>query len=350
MLNEAFIMTLAVTLFGCLVWGMRTLPQEHWQIIAAAPRRKSGASWEGVNFTYYGLFSANAYVLAVGLYYVLLRSVGVPVLWTAVTMVLLLGVCIPASRIVARVVEHKAHTFTVGGAVFVGIILAPWIILLTNHFLVRFPEHEANPEAVMAALAIAYALGEGMGRLACLSYGCCYGRPLNSCSPLTRRLFRGMNVVFSGATKKAAYAGGLDGQPLVPVQTLTSLVNTVTALTGLWLFTQERYALACLGVLAITQGWRFLSEFIRADYRGDGRISDYQWMGVAAVLYIGLLFSTVDMAEATARPDIGAGLAALWQPAPILILQLLWGLIFFYMGKSTITRSTISFHVVTERT
>lgn len=349
MLNVAFIAILAIALFGCLAWGMRTLPKEHWQIIAAAPTRKSGTSWEGVNFTYYGFFSANAYVLAVGLYYVLLRSVGVSALWTAVSMVVLLAVCIPASRIVARVVEKKAHTFTVGGAVFVGIILAPWIILLTNRLLVRFSDQGAYSIAVMAALAIAYALGEGMGRLACLSYGCCYGRPLKSCPPRLQRTLRGISVEFFGATKKASYAGGLAGEPLVPIQTLTSFVNTATALAGLLLFFQGQYALACVAVLAVTQGWRFLSEFVRADYRGDGRISAYQWMGLAAVAYIALLFPTFSVIDTTARPDIAAGLAALWQPAPILILQLLWALIFFYMGRSTITRSTISFHVVAER-
>lgn len=346
-MNVIFIIILATALFSLLVWGIRTLPRERWQIIAAAPTRKSATGWDGVNYTYYGLFSANAAVLAVGLYYVLLRAIGISALWAALAMAFMLGACIPASRIVARVVEKKAHTFTVGGATFVGIILAPWIILLTNLIMARFSDQGALPVAVMAAFAIAYAVGEGIGRLACLSFGCCYGKPLAACSSWLKRVFSGRGAVFQGATKKAAYASGFAGLPLLPVQAITAFVNTTTALAGLWLFLQGDYTLAFLGVLAVTQGWRFFSEFFRADYRGVGKISAYQWMGLAAVLYTALMLPFfVGVSATTPRADMAAGLGALWGPAPILLLQALWAVIFIYMGKSTVTKACISFRVV----
>lgn len=350
MSDTLFLAVLTLILLAAIVWGARTLPRERWQIIAAAPTRRAGpSSWEGVNFTWYGFFSATAYVLAVGIYYLLLRALGVSGLWAATAMGLLLAVCIPASRLVARVVEKKPHTFTVGGASFVGILLAPWIILATNRLLARLPEENGSPAEVMAAFAIAFALGEGMGRLACLSFGCCYGKPLALCSPWLRWLFAGRATVFLGSTKKAAYAGNLAGKPLLPVQTLTSMVNSAAALAGIWLLSRGHAVAACLTVLTASQLWRFFSEFLRADYRGDGRISAYQWMGLAAVAYTAAALPVLSGAVPPHRMDFAAGLLALWNPAPILLFQALWAFIFFSMGKSMVTRASISFHVVQDR-
>ncbi len=54
----------------------------------------------------------------------------------------------------------------------------------------------------MAVLSIGYTFGESLGRLACLSFGCCYGKPLSQCSEQIRNLFEHFNVVFTGETKK----------------------------------------------------------------------------------------------------------------------------------------------------
>ena len=37
--------------------------------------------------------------------------------------------------------------------------------------------------------------------------------------------------------------------------------------------------------IAVTQLWRLYSETLRADYRGGGEVSVYQWMAVAGVVY-----------------------------------------------------------------
>ena len=58
----------------------------------------------------------------------------------------------------------------------------------------------------MGAIFIAYAFGEGIGRLACISFGCCYGKPLSECNPLIERIFQRWNFAFQGKTKKIAYA------------------------------------------------------------------------------------------------------------------------------------------------
>src|SRR5205085_1755107 len=87
-----------------------------------------------------------------------------------------------------------------------------------------------------AAVAICYAFGEGIGRLACISFGCCYGKPVEACSPLLRWLFKHFYFVYSGATKKIAYASHLEGRKVVPVQALTGFIFVGVGLAAMALF------------------------------------------------------------------------------------------------------------------
>src|SRR3989344_2259835 len=60
------VMPLGLILFAYLLWGFRVLPRERWQFIATLPLVKDAdGHWRGVNLTYYGFFSAVAYVVAV---------------------------------------------------------------------------------------------------------------------------------------------------------------------------------------------------------------------------------------------------------------------------------------------
>ena len=72
MSNEMiFVSTLALMLLLLLRWGFRTLPGEEWQIIASLPVSKNiSGEWRGINLTYYGLLTANAYVIAVAVFLV----------------------------------------------------------------------------------------------------------------------------------------------------------------------------------------------------------------------------------------------------------------------------------------
>ena len=192
-------------------WGFKVLPGEKWQIVASVPSsRMEQGVWKGINFTWYGLLSANAYLVAVAVLLALMGAVGVPPLGTAILAAAMLCCCVPASRLVARIVEKKTDTFTVGGAVFVGILITPFVITLVNRIAGEALAFHIPVMPAYAAIAIAYAFGEGLGRLACISFGCCYGKPLTSSSELLRRLFAGRGFVFSGSTKKIAYAGGLE--------------------------------------------------------------------------------------------------------------------------------------------
>lgn len=349
MLNALFVATLAAGLFALLFWGVRTLPGEKWQMLAAVPIAKGDdGSWRGLNLTFYGFFSATATTFGFAVMLLLLASVGMPVIVSLLLVIFVLLVCVPASRVIAAIVERKRNTFTVAGAAFVATLILPLLALALRPATSRLLHHELAIVPVFAAAATAYALGESIGRLACLSFGCCYGRPLRNASPVIARLFQKHNLVIHGSTKKAAYASGLDGEPLIPVQAITSTVFAVSGIVGVGLFLAGHFRLAALVPVVASWGWRACSEWLRADYRGNSRVSVYQWMAIFSVLYLGT-FLVVMPASAPAAPDLWAAFSLLLATPTVLALQLFWIALFLYYGRSRVTASTLSFHVIAER-
>jgi prolipoprotein diacylglyceryltransferase len=344
-----FLTTTAVVLAILLFWGVKNLPGERWQMLAIVPGKKQdGKHWQGTTLTYSGFFIATSQLLALALLLALLGAMDISLPGTALAAGLLLTVCVPAARLVAILVEKKRHTFTIGGASFVGILLAPFSIYYADGILDGFTHCYLPFMPVMSAMAVAYTLGEGLGRLGCLSYGCCYGKPLRDCSPFVQRLFAKTGTIFYGNTKKAEYESRLSGERLVPVQAITCLLFTMTALAGSWLFLKGHFTATLLTCISVTQIWRLLSETLRADFRGFGKISSYQKMGAVAVLYTcGIAYFT--QPENFPQPAIIKGIAQLWQPGVIVCLQLTWLLFFIYFGRSTVTSSTISFSLREER-
>jgi len=349
-MNPVFFLGMLAVVAGLyLAWGFHHLPQERWQMLACLPvAPRAGGGWEGINLTYYGLLTANAYLAAVAMALILLGSVGIPLADMVTLVALLLLCCVPASHWMARLVEGKAHTFTVGGAMFVGTLAAPWLVMLIN----RLPWRDgAAPLPVLpclGAMAVAYCFGEGLGRLACISFGCCYGKPLRDCHPLIRRIFSHHAFIFVGKTKKIAYASGLEGEKVVPVQAVTAVLYVAAGLFSAELFFSRCVAAAFLTATAVTQMWRVASEFLRADYRGNGRFSVYQWLSLAGLAYavwIGWLFGNGD----GPIPEFSAGLAVLWNPLVLLVLQAIWIILFIHTGRSSVTGSQLSFHVHTDR-
>jgi hypothetical protein len=347
--NGLFLAGFALLLFLLLGWGFKALPRERWQILCALPKEKDGnGSWRGVNFTYYGLFNANSYALATATVFLLLGSLAVPVEGIFAVAAGILALCIPASKVLARIVEKRRYTFSLGAASFVGILVAPWVIALIRETLAKRLGFDLQVVPCLTALAIAYALGEGMGRLACISFGCCYGKPISQVHPFLRRVFAGRSFVFSGKTKKIAYAHGLDGEQVLPIQAITAVLCCGVGLLGLGLFLNGWFRSALLAPLILTQLWRFLSEFLRADYRGGGKISAYQVMSLAALPYMTAL-AFLSPPPSPQVPDILLGLRGLWHPVVIIFLQCLWVGSFIYTGKSQVTGATMSFHVVKDR-
>ncbi len=343
---------LGQTLFFALVffWGFSRLPRENWQILAALPgKRREDGNWAGTNLTYYGVLTANATLVAVVMLFFLLGAVGVSAGGVSALTVLLLALCFPAAKILAYVVEKKAHTLTVGGAVFVGVLAAPWLVWGLNRLPAGVLREPIPMIPAVAAMAIAYAYGEGLGRLACISFGCCYGKPLRQSHPLAQWLFRRRHFIFRGATKKIAYASGLEGEPVIPIQAVTAVLYVLTGMGASLLFLTGHSGIALVLAVSVTQGWRVYSETLRADYRGTGSFSAYQVMGLLAIPYVLGLFCLLGDGSSMTPAEVGRGLHAVWSPLMILSLQGLWLAIFLFTGRSAVTGATLSFHVHHDR-
>lgn len=126
-MNELFVLSLAMVPAFVFRWAFRTLPRENRQIIAAMPRDKLGTGeWRGDNLTYYGFFTAGAYLFAVATVFILLGAISVSATAIFIIVVILPGFYIPCSSLIARLVEKKKNTFSVGGASFAGILLTPF--------------------------------------------------------------------------------------------------------------------------------------------------------------------------------------------------------------------------------
>lgn len=348
---ELTVLAIGLILAPYLRWGFTTLVGERWQFFATIPTHKDDdGRWHGINLTFYGLLSANAYVIALAIFVLLAGAAGVSAGAALLTLTLMLLVCVPASRYVAWLVERKWHSFTVGGAFFAGVVAAPGVIWLVNRLIVNTGLPSATPVPVLptlAAMAIAYAFGEGLGRLSCISFGCCYGKPVDEAPPWIAKRFKTWNFTFFGDTRKVAYAGGLQGVKLIPVQAITSLTYTLIGLATAWLYLRGQVEVAVMAALIVTQVWRFASEMMRADYRGGGKISAYQIMALVAIglaAVYAVLAPTNDAVFA-----ISDGLTALWNPGVVLALIAIWVVIFAYMGRSTVTEATLQVRVRPDR-
>jgi len=330
-------------------WAFRVLPGEGWQFLAAVPlTKRPDGQWVGLNLTYYGAFTASAVVLAVVWSVVLMSSVGLSLSSILTLAAIVLGVCVPSAKGLARLIEGKANTLTVGGASMFGLLLLPWVVMAMNVGLGALGEDAVPMTAVLAVVSIAYAFGEGTGRLACLSFGCCYGAPLEQSHPWLSTLFAHHHTAFVESTRKAAYERNLETIPLIPIQAMTAAVCVGAGVIGVWLFLRGQMLAAFLVTVLVTQLWRVVSEYLRADYRGGRAFSLYQWLSLVGLLYAGLLALWLPDGPSV-RPDLLRGVRTLWQPGVLICLQVLWVVMFLFTGRSRVTRSTLSMQVIQDQ-
>jgi hypothetical protein len=132
------------------------------------------------------------------------------------------------------------------------------------------------------------------------------------------------------------------------VQALTAVICSLIGLVGCYLFLKGFMTAAFVLTLIVTQLWRAFSEFLRADYRGEGKISVYQIMASIACLY-SLPIAHIFNRTLAGTPDLALGLTTIWSPAVLIFLLALWVATFFYMGKSRVTTSLIEIHVLREK-
>jgi hypothetical protein len=348
MSEEVLVACVGLVFLFLLIWAFRTLPTEGWQILASVPVAKTGSHrWKGFNITFYGVFVSLATVMAVSTLITLTSAILIPVGITILVTALTLVVGFSASKIVAVLVEKKRHTFTVSGASFAGILAIPIILATVNHFLNRGAS-SISVIPFIASMVIAYAIGEGIGRLACISFGCCYGKPLSDCHPYIQRLLGASAFVFTGKLKKIAYEKGMDGQKVVPIQAMTSCLYVATGLVATLLFLKNEYCVSLILVTVVTQSWRVISETLRADYRGPGHFTAYQLMSLVNIGFVVVIILALD-GEPLPVANLASGLRSLWDPTVILFLQSVGLASFLYTGRSMVTGATISFHVLNDR-
>ncbi len=327
-----------------ILWGYQYLPKENWQILAVLPRKKTAqGQWIGLNLTYYGFLCATANAFAVVMFLILSSAAEIPLSGACLLIVSLLLICLPAAKLIARLVEKKSSTLTVGGAVFAGTLASPLLVYCVNHTLGKTQGFSISVSTFLAAASIAYAYGEGLGRLACISFGCCYGKPVASLPLFVQKLFARFYLRFSGATKKITYASGLDNTKVVPVQIITAIIYCGAALAGTGIYLAGEFRLAFVSSLLITQIWRFLSEFLRADFRGSLKITPYQVMAGLTIVYA--VTAACMFHEQSTLPVLTRGLSCLWNPGIIFFIEGIWVTSFLYTGRSQVTGAQIRFHV-----
>lgn len=346
---EVFLAVLMLAGHALIYWASKEMPQERWQFVATIPRRKlEGGLWDGLNLTWYGALTAVAFVFSVAMVMMLAASVKVSLTIVTVAALLLCAISLWASRAVAQWVEGIANTHTIGGALFVVVLLAPLVLLAVGRVgeLTGWSQALTNEQIlqILATMVIGYTFGEGIGRVACISFGCCWGVRVDQLKGPLRKVFERLNFTFHGPTKKIAYASNLAGIPVVPIQAMTAIWHIWVGVVATWLFFQGHYAAAMVFAMALTQLWRFSSEFIRADFRGFGRISKYQWMALATILVCALYalwLLPVGGASAAVsnKPNLSAGLQALWSPWSMVVLQGLFVAVFMKVGRSSVTKA-----------
>ncbi len=346
MMTVAFTAFIAVFCFSLLIWACRTLTAEHWQIFATIPIRREGGGWRGLNITWYGVFTAFAFTFAAAMFLVLSGSTRAPLAATGLAATLIALVAVPATRVVARIVEGKAHTFSVAGAMFVGLMASPGVLWLVQQVL---PFGSAlNLVSLLAAMTTAYAFGEGLGRIACISFGCCYGRSVDSLPQRVRWVFQRMHFVFDGSMKKIAYASGMAGVRVVPVQAMVAVANVLVGLVGMTLFLQGSFWAALCVTLVGTQTVRVTSETLRADDRGSMKhFSAYQVMVLIGSAWA--LGWAVVMPQGAVTVSLESGLAVLAQPGVMVSLLAAYVALFLFTGRSEVTEADIQLRVCRER-
>jgi hypothetical protein len=232
--------------------------------------------------------------------------------------------------------------FTVAGPFFVGIFTAPAVIVALNALLLKAGFVPLPLTPALAAIMIAYAFGEGLGRRACISFGCCYGVALPEARPVVRRILNHWHFVFSDETKKISHASGLAGKQVVPIQAITSILYIAVGLAATWFFLRGRSSMALVLTMAVIRGG--------ACYRNScARITAAMVvyppikLGIETIAFAVIhSYSTTDHVGVTA--DLPAGIEALWHAEVLLALQTLWNLV-FVMFVSMVTGAQISFHL-----
>jgi len=347
MIENIFLIVFSFLLFLIVYIGIRYFPSERFQFLATIPYKQlSDGRWLSMNLTYYGLFNAIAYTIGSMVVVILLLSAGITFLEIFLIMGFTFLICMPASKIIAYIVENNKTGFTVGGAVFIGVLVSP-IAIYIGIFLSRGEgEFTRFFIPIISAMSIGYIFGEGIGRIGCLSFGCCYGKNVDELqNRILKKIFSKFYTVYTGRLKKAQYASNLCNKKTVPVQSIGIILYNLTGLICTYLFLKGHFYIALILAVSVSQIYRFVSEFLRDDYRGEGKISAYQKMTILNIVTI-LIYSYVfKNTEYLSLIDLQDAIHNIFEIKIIIFFLFLFILSFIYTGVSSATYSITNFRL-----
>ncbi|MBC7195846.1 MAG: prolipoprotein diacylglyceryl transferase [Deferribacterales bacterium] len=331
-------------------FGIKFFPKENYQVLCIIPVKKyKNGKWYGLNITYYGLISAISYTFAVFTFLILTKSYSIKIQIIVISAILILISCMPAARFMARIIEKKKNTFTISGAAFIGTLLSP-IIFFATSYLFTLDLNFARKIAfiLLSALSVSYILGEGVGRLACISFGCCYGKKVDEYHGVFKNFFNKFNTVFEGKTKKASYEGGCENIKTIPVQSLSSIIYNTTGLIGIILFSLGYIKTCFVLTVVVANLWRFVTEFLRNDHRGTiKKYSNYQYFSFITIFYAFLivLIFNVDIDKNGIFFDIKSGFNEIKNFWITTFLLSIFVVSFIYTGISKVTYAKLEIEV-----
>jgi phosphatidylglycerol:prolipoprotein diacylglycerol transferase len=250
--------------------------------------------------TTYGLMLALAFAIAGWLMLRRGEKEGIPVDFLQNLMVAVVIAGLVGSRVLYVIVNlnyFRVHPFEMvfsrEGYVFIGGLL---VGLGTALFLIH--RHRQDVWRIGDLFAPYLAMAQGIGRLGCFGFGCCFGRP--SSLPWAVRFPRTINPVTGDIDGSPAYIyhlseGWIDRHathslPVHPTQLYDSAVGWLNLLFLLYLRRRGcRTGELWLAYLMFYSVTRFLTEFARGDPRGEvlRLLSTTQAVGI--VIFFGAL-------------------------------------------------------------
>jgi phosphatidylglycerol:prolipoprotein diacylglycerol transferase len=220
--------------------------------------------WAAVGWAFGG-FVALARVAQAGL----LVHWLVPVLAAGVPVLAILG-----SRLLEILVNIRAYVANPGrklpetGFAFQGALVACTLALMAIGGVQGLPVLR-----LLDALVLGLPLGHAFGRLGCLAYGCCHGRPSSSrCA-----------IRYFDPDSKPVWKEGLSGMPLHPTQLYSAMGNVALflLLNGFAEHGPHREGTLAATYLLVNSSGRFGTEFLRWPLRGSRALKPFQWVSVA---------------------------------------------------------------------
>ncbi len=239
----------------------------------------------------FGLWAAIAW--AIGGFVAVARLSQVGLLTESLAPFLSVGIpllAILGSRLLEILVNLKAYAaaptrkLPETGFAFQGALILCTLVLIAVAF-----QHSLPALRLLDALVLGLPLGHAFGRMGCLAYGCCHGRPTTS----------RLSIRYVDPCSKPVWKEGLSGVLLHPTQLYSAAGNVglFLVLNGLAQLGPMREGMLAAAYLLLNSAGRFGMEFLRWPLATAGRrVKPFQWISMGLFL-AGLVLLTWALAS-----------------------------------------------------